>query len=105
MTTDDPQQFLYRFLPGDRPELATNPEVWTDDDRRIGSEHFAYLEAGAARGVVVMAGRSQDGIGPAIVILETATESEARRFMEHDPFVANGLFGAALHPFRVALQR
>jgi hypothetical protein len=51
----------------------------------------------------LLAGRSQDGLGPAIVILETASEQEARAFMENDPFVASGLFGADLHPFRIAL--
>ena len=105
MTGARPLQFLYHFTPGNRPELATDPAAWTDADREVGAAHFAYLQRGAGRGVVVMAGRSQDGIGPAIVILETATEEEARRFMEADPFVAAGLFEASLHPFRVALSR
>lgn len=103
--TADTHQFLYRFLSRDRPEPASDPQAWTDDDNRVGADHFAYLQAGVADGVVVMAGRSQDGIGPAIVILEAASEEEARQFMEVDPFVASGLFGASLHPFRVALQR
>ena len=100
-----PEQFLYHFLPGDRPELATDPDAWTEADERTAAAHFAHLERGAAEGTVVLAGRSQDGIGPAIVILEAASEDEARRFMEADPFVAGGLFGASLHPFRVALAR
>ena len=90
--------------PEDR-ELATEPDAWTDEDNRTAGEHFAYLQAAAADGVLVMAGRSQDGIGPAIVILEVETEADARRFMEGDPFVSSGMFGASLHPFRVALQR
>ena len=28
------EQFLYHFVPGDRPELATEPNAWTDDDER-----------------------------------------------------------------------
>ena len=98
-------QFLYQFLPGSRPELFTDSEAWTEDDQRIASKHLAYLEAATAQGTVVMAGRSQDGIGPAIVIIEADSEDAARRFMNADPFVASGLFGANLHPFRVALQR
>jgi len=99
------EQFLYHFLPGDRPELATDPSAWTEEDNQVASEHFARLQAGASDGVVLMAGRSQDGIGPAIVILEAASEEEAREFMEADPFLTNGLFRASLHPFRIALQR
>ena len=98
-------QFLYKFTPGPRPELATNPDAWTDEDGVVAAEHFEYLEAATNAGTVLLAGRSQDGIGPAIVIIEAATEPEARAFMENDPFVASGLFGADLHPFRVALGR
>ncbi len=54
---------------------------------------------------MILAGRSQDGIGPAIVILEANSQAEALRFMEQDPFITSGLFGADLHEFRVALQR
>jgi uncharacterized protein YciI len=54
---------------------------------------------------VLLAGRSQDGVGPALVIVEADSEAEARRFMEADPFVANGLMRARLHPYRVALVR
>ena len=96
-------QFLYTFTPGPRPELATHPEAWTTEDEAIAANHFAYLEAAATNGTVLLAGRSQDGIGPAIVILAAADESEARSFMENDPFVSSGLFGASLHPFRIAL--
>ena len=96
-------QFLYTFTPGPRPDLATNPEAWTTADEAVAAEHFAYLEAAVTEGTVLLAGRSQDGIGPAIVIIEAADESEARTFMENDPFISSGLFGADLHPFRIAL--
>jgi uncharacterized protein YciI len=100
-----PAQYLYRFLPGDRPELATDPEAWTDEDSGIGERHFAYLQAATRAGTLVLAGRSLDGIGPAIVVFEAESPEEARRFMEGDPFVQEGLFGAELHPFRAALMR
>lgn len=98
-------QFLYQFMPGPRPELATDPDAWTEEDEAIAADHFGYLQRATAEGTVVMAGRSQDGIGPAIVIIETADEEAARAFMNADPFVSSGLFGAELHPFRVALSR
>ena len=88
-----------------RPELVTDPDAWTEEDLRVAESHFAYLKSATDQGVVILAGRSPDGIGPAIVILDIANEGEARQFMENDPFVKNGLFKATLHPFRAALVR
>ena len=96
--------FLYQFE-AVRPEMVTDPGAWTAEDERIAADHFAYLKRATADGIVLLAGRSLDGKGPAIVILEVATEEEARRFMERDPFVASGLMRATLHPFRPALVR
>ncbi len=101
----DKRQYLYHFQPGDRPELATDPDAWTEQDGRIGSAHFARLQQATEEGTVILAGRSQDGIGPAVVIFEAASDDDARRFMEEDPFVAEGLFRATLHPFNAALVR
>ena len=98
-------QWLYMFLPGDRPELATDPEAWTEEDEQIAGRHFAHLQQALADGVLVMAGRSQDGIGPAIVVFEAADRDKATAFMNADPFVSSGLFGASLHPYRAALMR
>jgi uncharacterized protein YciI len=98
-------QYLYHFQPGERPELATDAAAWTVEDARIGAEHFARLEAATAAGTVILAGRSSDGVGPAVVIFEAESDEEARRFMEGDPFVAEGLFRATLHPFNAALVR
>ncbi len=104
MTAATPQ-WLYVFEDGPRPELATDPDAWTHEDERIAQQHFAYLQAALADGRLIMAGRSQDGIGPAIVVFEAADEATAISFMESDPFVAHGLFGASLHPYRTALIR
>lgn len=96
-------EFIYQFTPGPRPELATDPDAWTEEDERVAAAHFAHLQAAAEKGRVILAGRSQDGTGPAIVVFRADTDEEARRFMEDDPFVSEGLFGASLHPFRAAL--
>lgn len=96
-------EFIYQFTPGPRPELATDPDAWTESEEAIAAAHFERLRAAAEDGRVILAGRSQDGVGPAIVIFRANSEEEAMRFMEEDPFVANGLFGARLHPFRAAL--
>lgn len=98
-------QFIYHFLPGDRPEQATEPAAWTTQDERVFEEHYARLQRAGAEGTVILAGRSQDGVGPAVVILEAESEDEGRRFMEEDPFLVHGLFTATLQPFRVALAR
>lgn len=97
--------YLYQFLPKDRPELMTDPDAWTEEDSNIADAHFAYLKQATADRIVILAGRSQDGVGPAIVIFEAQSEVEAREFMENDPFVRQGLFNASLHPFRAALVR
>lgn len=97
-------QFIYQFDPV-RPELVTDPDAWTAEDERIGAAHFAYLKQATEDGIVLLAGRSLDGKGPAIVIFEADSEEEAHEFMENDPFVAGGLMRATLHPFRAALVR
>ena len=99
------QQFLYQFLPGDRLELATNPDAWTEEDESVAIAHFERLKAATEEGKVILAGRSVDGVGPAVVIFEAESEEEARRFMNDDPFVAAGLFRASMHPFRASLVR
>jgi uncharacterized protein YciI len=104
MSQQEKSQFIHVIEPL-RPELVTEPDAWTEEDIRIGHEHFAYLERATEEGTVILAGRAQDGEGPAIVVFEASSEEKARRFMEHDPFVARGLMRARLHPFRAALVR
>jgi uncharacterized protein YciI len=104
MSEQERKEFIYVFDPI-RPELVTDPDAWTEEDERIFEAHFAYLKQATEEGVVLLAGRAQDGVGPAICIFEADSEEEARRFMENDPFVAGGLMRASLHPFRAALVR
>lgn len=98
-------QYLYQFLPGSRPELATEAASWTVEDEVISARHFEYLQRAMAAGILILAGRSQDGVGPAVVIFEAKDDDSARKFMEDDPFVKERLFRASLHPYRVALIR
>lgn len=104
MSEQEPRHFIYVFDPV-RPEMVTCPKAWTEQDLRIAEKHFSYLKKATEDGIVILAGRSLDGKGPAVVILEATSEEEARRFMEGDPFVAHGLMRARLHPFRAALVR
>ncbi len=105
MADEPARQWLYHFRPGERPELARDANAWTEDDDRIAAAHVAYLRQATADGIVILAGRCQDGIGPAVVIFEAPDVTAARAFMEADPFVRHGLFGADLHPFRAAFMR
>jgi uncharacterized protein YciI len=98
------KQYIYTIEPS-RPELITDPGSWTEDENRIAAEHFAYLKQATEEGTVLLAGRAQDGIGPAIVIFEASWDETAHRFMENDPFIASGLMRGRLHPFRAALVR
>jgi uncharacterized protein YciI len=85
--------------------MVTDPDAWTPEDIRVAEDHFAYLKQATEEGTVILAGRSLDGQGPAVVIFEAESEEQARHFMESDPFVAGGLMRASLHPFRAALVR
>jgi uncharacterized protein YciI len=104
MAEQEGKHFIYVFDPV-RPEMVTDPDAWTEAEIRIAQDHFAYLQLATHEGMVILAGRSLDGVGPAIVVLEAASEEQARSFMQGDPFVANGLMRASLHPFRTALVR
>lgn len=98
------QQFIYT-LEAVEPEKAGNPDKWTDYDHETYRLHLAHLEREALGRRIVLVGRAQDGIGPAIAIIECGDEDEARRLMESDPFVSRGFARARLHPFRVAFSR
>jgi uncharacterized protein YciI len=97
-------QYIY-LMEAVRPELITDPDAWTERDNEIAEEHSAYLQQATQEGIVLLAGRSLDGVGPALVIFEADSEAQAQRFMEADPFVAHGLMRARLHPYRAALVR
>ncbi|HEY45536.1 MAG: hypothetical protein AMJ88_12440 [Anaerolineae bacterium SM23_ 63] len=67
------KHFVYVFDPI-RPELVTNPDSWTEKDEQIGERHATYLEQAMEEGTVLLAGRSLDGRGPAVVIIEADSE-------------------------------
>ncbi|KQP71474.1 hypothetical protein ASF40_06835 [Microbacterium sp. Leaf288] len=95
-------QWLYRIVPS-RPEMVADA---TPDEQRIVGEHFAYLVALRDRGVLVIAGRTQETDGTfGITIFEADDEPAAREVMNSDPAVAAGVFVASLHPYRIAVAR
>jgi uncharacterized protein YciI len=96
------KQYLYRVRPSRATMLETGP---TAEEGRIIDEHFAYLQALARRGVVLLAGRTlntdTDSFG--IVIFLAGSDEEAERIMAGDPAVRAGVMSAQLFPYRIAL--
>ena len=97
-------QFIYQFSPR-YPEKVANPSLFTPDDLALMDAHVAYLQQATSEKIVILAGRAQDNVGPAIVIIEMPDEAAAQTFMHNDPFVAGGFADATLHPYRVAFSR
>jgi len=95
-------QFLYRTRPMCSELLKDDP---TDDEGRIISEHFSYLENLKRDGVLILAGRTlnTDTSSHGIVVFNAASELAARKILSEDPAVKNNIFRAELFPYRVAL--
>jgi uncharacterized protein YciI len=100
---EEARQFIY-FLGPMRLEMLTKGP--TAEEARVQTEHGNYLEGLAARGVVMLAGRTtnNDETTLGIVIVNAPDEAAARQVMERDPFVKSSLMTATLFPFRVAYR-
>ncbi len=95
-------QYLYTIRPTRLEMLSVRP---TPAEEEIVTQHFAYLQELAQKGIVLLAGRTQtaDPKTFGIVILNAGSEQEARQRMENDPSVKRGVMRAELYPFRVAV--
>jgi uncharacterized protein YciI len=89
--------FVVRLSPCRGRGLLVNPTAW---ERNIIAAHRSYLRMLADRGQLVFTGISE---GPTrmdgVLVVEVASEEEARRLMENDPFVLAGLVRAELERF------
>ncbi|WP_345802769.1 YciI family protein [Microbacterium sp. AZCO] len=94
-------QWLYRIVPA-RPGMPQGP---TDEERALTAAHFEYLVSLRDRGILILAGRTQEDDTFGITIFEASDRAEALRIMDADPGVAGGLFIATLHPYTVAVAR
>jgi uncharacterized protein len=94
--------FLYKIQPV-RPEMLSVGA--TDDERRITSEHFEYLEGLTRSGTVLLAGRSLNTAPSSfgIVLLRAESEEAAREVMLNDPAVRQRVMRAEFYPYRIAL--
>jgi uncharacterized protein YciI len=78
----------------------------TDEESAVIEEHFGYLQALKAAGILILAGRTQVNEGAfGITIFEAPDELSARAVMQTDPAVAAGVMRATLYPYAVAVSR
>jgi uncharacterized protein YciI len=82
--------------------LTTRP---TDEESKVLEQHFNYLKDLTAKGEVLLVGRTmnRDETSFGIIIFHAASEEAARRIMEGDPAVQQGVFRASLFPFQILL--
>jgi uncharacterized protein len=99
-----PKQFIYvlRLVPRLHADSA-----WTKQDNAALQRHFVRFQQAAKSGQLILAGRTMEPGDKTfgIAIFEATDEDAARKFMQEDPAVADGLMTAELHPFAVAVQR
>ncbi|MBZ0304270.1 MAG: YciI family protein [Anaerolineae bacterium] len=98
----DLQQWLYRIQPV-RPEMLT--EGPTPEEAGITEQHFDYLNDLIGKGILILAGRTQNtGYSSfGIIIFKAENEVAAREIMLSDPAVRLRQFRAELYPYRIAL--
>jgi uncharacterized protein YciI len=77
----------------------------TEDEARIVSEHFDYLEQLTKAGVVLLAGRTlnEDYSTFGIIIFRADSIAAARQIVEDDPAISQRVMRAELYPYRIAL--
>jgi len=82
-----------------------NDQGWTEREISVVERHFEWLKQLEIEGKLILAGRTlnTDESRFGIVILNVDTDGEARRLMEKDPAVKEGIMTAELYPYRIAL--
>ena len=85
-----------------REEMPFDP---TEDEKRIVSDHYAYLVGLRDAGKLVVAGPSivaGDTFG--IGVLDVDDESEVQAIVAADPAVSSGTMTAEVRPLRIAVR-
>jgi uncharacterized protein len=98
----DIRQFIYIVRPTRLQMLTEGP---TSGEGAVVKRHLEYLERLAEAGVVLLAGRTQtaDEKTFGLVVFRAESEEAARRIVDADPAVADGVMRAELYPYRVAV--
>ena len=95
--------YIYKIQPV-RPDMLSQGA--TEDEARITAEHFAYLQRLLEDGTLMLAGRTltSDYSSFGIAIFDARDDEHMRQLTAADPGVAQKLFRAEWHPFRIALH-
>lgn len=100
MNQNKKQQYLYII----RPPRENFAATMTNDEVEIMRVHFAYLKQLLNDGILILAGPVVTG-AMGICIFEADSEDAARKIMNNDPSVVQGLMTPQLYPYRVSLLR
>ncbi len=76
-------------------------------ETKVVAEHFSYLQDLMEKGILILAGRTQnnDYSSFGITIFNAESEEHARRIVHDDPVVKNRVMRAELFPYRIALMK
>jgi uncharacterized protein YciI len=88
-----------------RPVRDEMPFEPTDEESRVVSEHYEYLEQLRAEGRLVLAGPSAlpgDTFG--LGIFDQKDRAEVEAIVAADPAVTNGVMTAEIRPYRIAVR-
>lgn len=99
----DTSDFLYLIRPT-RPEMLS--DGMTEAEESAVAAHFTYLKTLADKGIVRLAGRTQETGERAfgIIVFKAASPAAAQRLVDEDPAVMRTVMSAELFPFRVAVE-
>jgi uncharacterized protein YciI len=97
------QEWLY-ILKVTRLEMLTEKSIEEED--RIVGEHFEHLKRLKEEGITILMGRTTDDdeTTMGLVVFRDENEAEARRILESDPAIRNGVMSATLYPYRIAIM-
>ena len=88
------------------PPRATFLNDMTPRESALMDEHFAYWKAEFAKGTLIFGGPVLDPKGVfGVLVIEAATEDEARAIASADPSVKGGVNRIELAPMRVAFLK
>lgn len=95
-------QFLLRL----EPVRNDFPQNMTDEERRLGGQHFAYLQSLLAEGKLTFAGQALDPKGFwGFAIINASGAEAAQAILNGDPGIKGKLMRGEVIPFRTVLER
>ena len=96
------KEYLYKIQAVRLGMLTDQP---TEQEQKIVSDHFLYLQKLKEQGIVKMAGRTlnSDERIFGIVIFNAESDLHAEQIMNNDPAIQLNVMSGELYPFRTAL--